>query len=339
MPTDGFDLSGLTEDVNQRAFGIDFWHQALLANNTMAFAAQHGEIKTGMKQDTYKMPLLEAPVALQEAGCGAEADTVATVTQREMKMVGVQAAGQFCPQELEPYFLADFIPTGQNNEDFNPLQSAIVARIQEEIAKKMAIFPWYGPTGSDTVTYTTSWLGQLRSAINIVMGSSTITAGGSVGTDAAGAYNVVDALIQPFLNNSDTAGLVYTDNELVVAMSPFVVDLYFKNYRTRFGDHNITPSYETLANGVAMGGWFHPGTRVRVVVQNALGRTQDVVITRRRNLVLGFDLAADATGMKLWYDINTDLIKWRMKAKLGTGIRSITPSSSTPNILYWGAAS
>lgn len=338
-----FNLGGLTEDINERAFGIDFWTQALLANNTMAMIGQYGEIIPNMKQDTYKMPLLDTPITLTDTGCGDTAGPDPIVTQRTLAMVGIKAAGEFCPHELEPYFLADHIPAGQNYENFQPLQAAIVNRISSEIAKKMAIFPWYGPTGTDTATYTTSWMDQLLAATNIVVGSTTINNGGSNGTDTQGAFNVVQALIGKFLANADTAGEVYQDDAIVVAMSPNAVNLYFQNYRTLFGDHNVTPSYDSLANGVALGGWYHPGTRVKVVIQNALGIGGEVVAFRRGNLVLGVDLISDTTGIRLWYSQDDDLIKWRMKAKIGTGIRSITnantPATVAPNVVYWGPAS
>ena len=85
---------------------------------------------------------------------------------------------------------------------------------------------------------------------------------------------------------------------------------------------------------------MHPGTRVMCVKQNALGLEGDIVATRKGNLVLAFDLASDATRVDLWYDKTDDLIYWRLKAKIGAGIRSITnPSITKPNIVYWGAAS
>lgn len=338
----GFNLSGLVADIDTQAFGIDFWHQALMANNTTAFAARYGDVRVNIKKDTVQLPLMEVPVLIADGGCGDDPATTAAFTTRTMEMVNMKAAGSFCPIELEPYYLAEYIPQGQNNENFRPLQDAIVGRIAQEISKKMGIIPWYGATGSDTVSYDDSWIAQLQAAANVNLGSTPMTAGGAAGTDAAGAFNVIQSMIQPFLNNVDTAGEVYTDDAIVVAISPATVDLYFRNYRTLFGDHNITPNYEILANGVAMGGWYHPGTRVRVVIQNALGVAAHAVITRAKNLVLGFDLEGDANNINLWYDVNTDLIKWRLKAKMGSGIRSITAANNaaiTPNIAYYGPVS
>jgi hypothetical protein len=341
MPT--FNLSALVADIDTQSFGIDFWTQALLENNTMSMVGRYGEIKTGVKKDTVQLPLLSAPVTLVAAGCGDEAGPVPAITTREMKMVGFKASGEFCPHELEEFYTADYIPAGQHYTDFQPLQNAIVNELTRNIAKKMAIFPWYGPTGTDTVTYAEAWMDQLNDASNIWVGGAAINDGGANGTDVNGAYNVAQALIAKFLANADAAGEVYEDEQIIIGIAPSAVDLYFRNYQTLYGTHNITPSYEILANGQALGGWFHPGTRVRIVIQNALGVGGQMVAFRRGNLVLGVDLASDITTMKLWYSQDDDLVKWRMKAKIGTGIRSITnanlPATIAPNIVYWSAAS
>jgi hypothetical protein len=170
------------------------------------------------------------------------------------------------------------------------------------------------------------------------VGTTTPTSGGATGGDPEGAYNIVDALIQVFIDNADAAGLVYEEDELVVKGSPKFMDLYWKNYRKLFGENIVTPELVRLAEGSAQTlGFIHPGTRVSVVKQNALGLTHDVVITRRDNQVLAFDMMGDTTRTDLWYDKKDDLIYWRLKAKVGTSVHSFT--TAPPNIAYWGAAS
>lgn len=336
---DGFNLAQIEEMVNETTFGAEFYKQALLPNDTFAFAAMHGDVLVNAKMDQYKLPELESTATIQASDCGQNSVDETTFKQSELNMVGIKIEGEFCPQKVEPYFLAMQLPAGQHYENFNPLQARIVERVGQQISKKMGIFPWYGPTGADTVTYNESWLDQLRDATGIVVGSTTITSGGNAGTDAAGAFNVVTALIAKFLDNADTAGEVYQDGLIRVAVSPKVANLYFENYRKLFGDNTVVPAMQQLADG-RITGWMHPGTRVEIVIQSALGLTHDVVISRRTNLVLAFDLASDASRLDLWYDKTDDLIYWRLKAKLGTGIRSITnPNVAAPNILYWGAAS
>ena len=335
---DGFNLSQISEMINETEFGNLFYKKALLTNDTFAFAQSHGEVLTGAKMDNYKLPSLESSATIQASDCGQNSVDETTFTQTNLEMVSIKIEGEFCPQKLEPYFLAQGLPAGQHYEGFNPLEAQIVERTAQQIGRKMGIFPWYGPTGADSVTYTESWMDQLRDATGVVAGSTTITSGGSTGADAAGAFNVVQTLIDKFLANADSAGEVYEQDAIQIAMSPAVINLYFQNYRKLFGDNTVVPAMESLAAGSTVG-FYHPGTLVRIVKQNALGITNDVVASRKGVLVLAFDLASDATSIKMWYDQTDDLIYWRLKAKIGTGIRDLTSFNIKPAITYWGAAS
>ena len=332
--TTGFNLDALTEMVNETEFGDKFFMDALMTNDTFAFANQYGEVLTGAKMDSYKLPRMEVSATMKSGdGCGFTAVDQATFTQTDLTMVKAKFEGQFCASTLEPYFLAKGLPAGQNYTEFNPLQGNIIARLQEQISKKMALFPYYGPTGSDTITYATPWIDLLEDAFGIVVGTSTPTAGGTAGTDAAGVFNIVEALADVYYNNPDTAADANNGN-IVVSMSPKDARLYFKNYRTLYGDMNITPALQNLANGNYMT-WTHPGTQISIATQNALGTENQIIASRKGNQTLAFDLQSDATNLKLWYDINDDLIKWRLKLKVGTAWRDLTAA----NVNYWGAAS
>lgn len=332
--TTGFNLDALTSFVNETEFGDMFYKEALMTNDTFAFAAQYGEVLTGAKNDSYKLPTLDATATMLDGeGCSHTPTDQATIAQTDLNMVKAKFEGQFCVSTLEDYYLAKGLPAGQNYESFNPLEGNIIARIQEQIAKKMAIFPYYGPTGSDTVTYATPWIDLLEDAFGIVVGTSTPTDGGSAGTDAAGVFNIVEALADVYYNNVDTAADANNGN-IVVSMSPKDARLYFKNYRTLYGDNNITPALQQLANG-SYSTWTHPGTQISIATQNALGTENQIIASRKGNQTLAFDLQSDTTMLKLWYDINDDLIKWRLKLKIGTAWRSVANTS----VNYWGAAS
>jgi hypothetical protein len=335
---DGFNLSQISEMINETEFGNLFYKKALLSNDTFAFAQSHGEVLTGAKMDNYKLPSLESSATIQASDCGQNSVDETTFTQTNLEMVSIKIEGEFCPQKLEPYFLAQGLPAGQHYEGFNPLEAQIVERTAQQIGRKMGIFPWYGPTGADSVTYTESWMEQLRDATGVVAGSTTVNNGGTNGTDAQGAFNVVQTLINKFLANPDSAGEVYEDGAISVAMSPQALNLYFQNYRTLYGDNTVIPNMASLAAGSTTP-FYHDGTLVRIVKQNALGLEGDIVASRKGVLVLAFDLASDATSIKMWYDQTDDLIYWRLKAKIGTGIRDLTSFNVKPAITYWGAAS
>lgn len=332
--TTGFNLSGLTEMINETEFGDKFYFDALMQNDTFAFARQYGEVLTGAKMDTYKLPRFDVTATLQDgSGCGQNSVDQTTFAQTTLTMVPIKIEGQFCASELEPYFLAAGLPAGQNYTQFNPLEANIIMRLKEQIAKKMGIFPYYGPTGSDTVTYANPWVELLQAAFGINAGTATPNNGGTSGTDTNGVYNIVETLAGLFYANPDTAADANNGN-IVVSMSPYDAWLYWQNYRTRWGLQNITPALQQLATG-SYQTWTHPGTNISIATQNALGTGREIIASRKQNQVLAFDLESDATKILLWYDINDDLIKWRLRVKVGTAWRAL----NAQNINYWGTAS
>lgn len=330
----GFDLAGLTALVNETEFGFNFYQAAVMSNDTFAFASQYGTVLTGAKNDTYKLPTMTGTATAQDGdGCGQNSVDQITPAQTTLNMVNIKFEGQFCPQTLEPYWLAAGLPAGQHYESLGSLEANIVAEVERQIAKKMAIIPYYGPTGSDTVTYANAWVDLLEDATGIVAGSTTPTAGGSAGTDAQGVFNIVETLATIFYGNVDTAADANSGN-IVVSMSPKDARFYFQNYRTLYGDHTFLPAYQELANG-RYATWTHPGTQIQCATQSALGLENQIIMSRKMNQTLAFDLASDATRLDMWYEKKEDLIYWRLRVKMGTAWRAINAT----NVNYWGAAS
>lgn len=332
--TTGFNFDALSAFVNETEFGVNFYQDALMTNDTFAFAQQYGEVRTGAKNDSYKLPTMSATATVQSGdGCGHNSVDEVTFEQTTLNMVNIKIEGQFCPQTMETYYLASTLPAGQHYSSLGTLETNILQEVQRQIAKKMAILPYYGPTGSDTVTFANHWMKLLEDAYGINVGTTTPSNGGSAGTDAQGVFNIVESISALFYANGDTAADANNGN-IIISMSPYDAMLYFQNYRTRYGTHNITPELQNLANG-QYSTWVHPGTRIQIATQNALATERQIIASRRGNQALYFDLASDATRLDLWYDKTDDVIRWRMRAKLGTGWRAIDAN----NVRYWGTAS
>lgn len=334
----GFDLAALTALVNETEFGTNFYSDAIMSNDTFGFATNYGKTLTGAKNDTYKLPLLEGTATAQSGdGCGQNSVDETTFTQTDLNMVKIKFNGQFCPHELEPYWLAAGLPAGQHYESLGALQANILQETARQIAKKMAILPYHGPTGADTVTYADNWIALLQAATvgipTLNIGTAATTNGGAAGTDAAGVFNIVEAMKNRFLSNVDTAAEVFSGG-IVITMSPLATSQYFENYRKIYGSDTVVPIMEQLAGG-SMSSFIHPGSRIRIVTQNALGVTGHIIGSRLMNQYLAFDLASDATNIKLWYDENTELIKWRQRVKMGSAFRGL----NLQNIVYYGATS
>lgn len=338
--TTGFDLAELTALVNEQEFGLDFYQQAVMDNDTFAGARLNGQVLTGAKNDKYKLPIMEGTATLKDGSeCGFTPTDQTTFDQTDLNMQAITIQGQFCVRELEPFWLASGLPAGQHYQSLGVLEANILDETARQIADKMALFPWYGPTGSDTVTYADSWIEQLQGGTGISLGTGPVTDGGVNGTDAAGAYNVVEAIKAVFRNNRHTAKEIFNGN-IAIEMSPAAADLYWINYRKLFGDNTIIPAFQQLADGNGLAGWTHPGTRIQITIQGALGLSGHIVGFRRRNKVLAFDLESDATRLELGMDQYREYIWWKQRVKMGTAWRQITnPATATPNVVYYGPAS
>lgn len=335
--TTGFDLSALTELVNEQEFGTLWYKEPLMQNNTFVATDMHGQVLTGAKNNEYKLPTMESTATVKDGSeCGFTPTDQTTIDQTDLSMVALTIQGQFCVREIEPYFMAAGLPAGQHYTGFNPLEAQMLARIAEQIGKKMAIFPYYGPTGSDTATYATPWVSQLETATGIVTATGNGTNGGSAGTDAAGVWNRVEAMKNSLLADADSAQGVFTDGEYVIEMSPYDASLYFENMRTLFGQDTVTP-LQVQFNAGSFAQWIHPGTRIKCIVVNALQTqaTRNIICWRKQNKVLAFDLRSDATRLEMGMDQYREFIWWKWRCKMGTGIRA----ANAQNVLYTGDAS
>jgi len=334
--TTGFDLAALTEHVNETKFGLDFYKYPLMENNTFTTTSRIGSILTGAKNDKYKLPTIAQTATLKDGSdCGFAPTDQTTFDQTDLFMQSVMVTGQFCVRELEPFWLAAGLPAGQHYQNgFNPLEANILSEVERALAKKMAVYPYYGPTGSDTVTYPYNWLALLKGATGINVATTATTNGGSAGTDAQGAWNRVEALKNLFLANADTAAEVM-DGGIVITVSPYVASLYYENLRTLYGQNTLVPVQAQMDAG-NMSAWTHPGSGIKVIVVNALGAGANEIIAQRvRNQVLAFDLQSDATRIEMGMDQYREYIWWKVRVKMGTAFRSLADT----DIRYYGAAS
>lgn len=337
--TTGFDLTALTELVNETQFGTEYYREPIMENNTYTVTDAHGRVLTGAKNDSYKLPNMESTATVKDGSdCGFTPTDQTTIDQTDLAMVSLTIQGQFCVRKLEPFFMASQLPAGQFYRDFNPLEAQMLNSISDQIAKKVAIFPYLGPTGADTATYTTNWSAQLLAATGINLGTTNGTNGGSAGTDAAGVFNRVEAIANSLILDEDAAAGVMSREDYVVEMSPMDAKFYFENLRTRFGQDTLVPLQATfIASNYTT--WVHPGTRIRCMVVNALGvgigGVRLMIAWRKRNKVLAFDLRSDSTRLEMGMDQYRQNIWWEWRLKMGTGISSTLPT----DVLYYGPAS
>jgi hypothetical protein len=176
-------------------------------------------------------------------------------------------------------------------------------------------------------------LDQLYDAFGINAGTTTPTAGGTAGTDAQGVYNIVETLVNSWIGDEDLAQEIQNGN-VAIWMSPLDVKYYFTNYKTLFGDNPWATQQLSLLDGGAQS-FIHSGTNVRIYSEPGLTSSRAIIMFRKGNPTLGFDLESDNNKLKFGLDEHEENIWYTLRTKIGVAWRAIDAN----NVKYWGSAS
>ena len=330
-------FTGLTAFVQEERFALDFYTQAVQQNDVLPFVSQVGMFIPGVKEDTIKLPNLSAVVGIADGAACAGTDfddgNDTTITQSSVSLTKGVVKDSFCihSEGFETYVTAVALQSGQNYTNLGALESGILNEINRKLAKRLAQNFWSGNSSPDTWTFN-GWLDQLYAATmgSAIIGSTTPTAGGSAGTDAAGVYNIVQALIDAAMADVDFASDVQMGNVYIV-MSPKEKEFLRQNYLKLYGQAMPTPGLESLQNNVFAPIVF-PGTNIPIYTQSSLTGTGTIIMSRKGNQVLAVDNASDFTNLDLWLADDHDTLRWKFRFKMGVGWRDLSGTS----IKYWG---
>ena len=317
---------------------IDFFMDAVASNDVIPYLKKYGLVITGVKADTIKLGKLSTTVVIADGSTcltspGTGNDSVIKQTQIDLKK-GV-ISDKICVHDMEEYFTAQGLSAGQHYEGIGAFEAGILASIAEVSGAAIGNEMWNG--GSNWIT--SGYVDQLLAA-NLgtgasggVVGTTTPTAGGSAGTDAAGVYNICNALLNRAVANVNFASLVRSGRCHIV-MSPQDFLFLCQNYTTLHGGNIMTPGLNQLQAG-DFAEFNFPGTKVPVVVQNFLTGTGIIALIRNGNMAAAFDLESDLTSIRMGMDQYEEFMWWKLRFKGGVGFHDLT----TKNILYWGPAS
>lgn len=322
-------FSGVNAWVDETTKAADFYVEAVMGNGVVPWLRETGDLLTGVKANSIKLPLLTADVTMQDGdNCAFNDSGSTTISQATLNMKNLKFQSTLCARTMEDYFTAVLLPPGQKYTGLGRAEAAMMNEIMKSIQKKLGYGYWRETTLFD------GWLEQIYAATGINTGAGTTpTAGGSAGTDAAGVFNIVQTLVATFLGDEDLADEIYNGNVSIV-MSPQDVNFYFQNYRTLFGDNPFaTQQLNNLAGGALS--FVHDGTNVRIYAQPALTGSGTIIMSRKGNFTLGFDLESDNTGLRVGLDQYEENIWYTLRTKIGTGFHALNAN----NLRYWGPAS
>lgn len=329
-------LGTLTAWADETSQATNFYTEALMANDAVPFLRTYGEVLNGVKANTIKLPTLTQTATFVDGdNCTFSDGNTTTITQSTLTLKNVKTEGLICVRDLEDYFTAVTLPAGQNYEGLGQMENAVLAEIIRVTQKNLAKEIWSGQLGSGSAdgAVIDGLIEVLNDSSATATSTQTLTNGGSAGTDAAGAFNVAQGLVDVAFADEDLAGEAISGN-LVLIMSPKARNLYFQNFRQRFGDTMFASlTAEAMQNN---GMFMHPGSGIEVHTQNGLQQNADfMILTRKRNLVLGFDLESDTTGLMVGLDQYKEYMWWKIRFKLGVAIRD----TSSASLLFNGTVS
>ena len=330
-------FTGLTAFVQEERFVLDFFTQAVQKNDVMPFVQTNGLFIPAVKEDTIKLPNLSAVAGIADGAACAGTDfddgNDTTITQSSVSLTKGIVKDSICihSEGFETYVTAVALPPGQNYTGLGALESGLMREIERVVAKRLAVNMWSGNASPDTWTFN-GWLDLLYAAVmgTAIVGTGTPTSGGSAGTDAAGVYNIVQALIDAAMGSADFADDIVNGNCYVV-MSPQDAEFLRQNYLKLYGQVLVTPGFASLQNNSQNVITF-PGLPVPIYTQASLTGTATIILSRKGNQVLAVDQSSDFTSMDLWLADDHDTLRWKFRFKMGVGWRDL----STTSIKYWG---
>ena len=322
-------FSGLTAWVDESR--LDFYMDAIASNDVLPYLRKYGNVYTGVKADTLKLPKLSTSITIADGdACFTDIDgnNDSTISQTTITLKKGLVRDQICVHGFEDYFTAQGLTAGQHYTGIGVFEAGIMADVAKRTAKAIGNEMWNG--GSNWIT--SGLHDQLLAATlgSAIVGSTTPTSGGATGGDAEGVYNICVALLNSAMADVDLASEIMAGNAHLV-MSPKEYAFLQQNYVKLNGQNLITPGLNVLQSG-SFAEFNFPGFPVPVVVQNFLTGTGTIILSRNGNLTAALDLEGDFTNIETGMDQYNEFLWWKFRFKGGVGYRDLTSGS----IRYWG---
>ena len=253
-------------------------------------------IQEGIK---YQEPLniMEVDLQVQNGNCVSSPSGSLTATQRNITVTQRTSYDGLCLDELNSKYLGiSALSAGSYNETF-ALAETYTDMIVNQMKKSDDAFLWNSTDG----------LGLLTS------GSQ---AGVVVPNEATGSFSSTTALgiLDSLIENVNTD--VADRDDLTIWMSV----ANFRKYVTALRSANnfyFDPGSITNRTGILQ--MAYPFQNVKVVGTSGISGER-IALMPDAYSVVGSDLMSDETSFQLWYDINGDQLKHRLKSKLGVQV-------------------
>jgi hypothetical protein len=253
-------------------------------------------IQEGIK---YQEPLnlMEVDLVVQSGNCVSTPSGSLIATQRNITVTNRVSYDGLCLDQLNSKYLGiSALSAGSYNETF-ALAETYTDMIVNQMKKSDDAFLWNATDG----------LGKLTSSTT----AGVVVPNGATGSfSSANALEKIDALIEAI--PSDIADR----DDLTVWMST----ANFRKYVTALRQaNNFYFDPGSISNRTGILQMAYPFQNVKVVGTSGITGNR-IALMPDAFAVVGTDLMSDETSFSLWYDINADQLKHRLKSKLGVQV-------------------
>lgn len=253
-------------------------------------------IQEGIK---YQEPLniMEVDLQVQNGNCVSSPSGSLTATQRNITVTQRTSYDGLCLDELNSKYLGiSALSAGSYNETF-ALAETYTDMIVNQMKKSDDAFLWNSTDG----------LGLLTSGSQAGVVVPNEATGSFSSTTALGILDAMIENINPEIADRD---------DLTIWMSV----ANFRKYVTALRSANnfyFDPGSITNRTGILQ--MAYPFQNVKVVGTSGISGER-IALMPDAYAVVGTDLMSDETSFQLWYDINGDQLKHRLKSKLGVQV-------------------
>ncbi len=303
----GFDVAALS-DFNNEVAG-----KVVLDSVFQGTTAQYASIQEGIK---YEEPinLMSVTATAQGGDSVTTPQGNVTFTQRNLTTTKRTFYDSLNLQSLTQKYLGiSALPEGSYEETFgllNDMTSDLVAKVQ----KDNDLFVWTAASGSAYNAYLTPSVNGLKYIIDSGNTSGVVAATGDGATAITGS--TAYAQLAAFIQDADE------DIQDADDLTFFVGSSVFQRIVSGFTTQNLF-HFDPTSVQKRVGGWEVPMPgfpNVKIVGTAGLGSSERVVLGPASDCFIGTDLTSDTTNFQLWYDINDDALKYRLRNKLAQNI-------------------
>lgn len=287
-----FEVTGLGDWVNEN--NQTLLSKAILDEGTISLISTMPGVK-------YKeaIKFLETAPVLQAYACGTPTTSgTTTITDKDIEVIPLMVYETLCPEDLTKKALQLSQAPGMA-EGFS-FDSAYADLQIKNIWRLISVAEWSATAGSTAKP--AGWIYLAENDADVIDRTFNWTATGLTASDYyTEVYGMLNSL--PAEVQMDEQLTLFCPPEVSRKMKQalFIANLYHYDTTT---DTGLIP-------------WVFPATNVRVVPDDGLASSNNVMLTPAWNLIAAFDLQSEFDTFKLWWSDDDQLMKFLVKFRFG----------------------